>query len=132
MTATRLALGRFVVREVLAHALHGALNALPARAPTRGGPTVLLLHGHGGRAGGFLLLRRALARAGYSRFAAFTYGARGDTDHHVGRLARFVAEQAPDRELLCLSDVGHVGMLFAPSVHALVVERLARAAVRAY
>src|SRR5439155_14683899 len=92
----RISLGRFVVREVLAHALHGALLALPAR--TGGGdagPTIVLVHGHGARPGGFLLLRRAFERAGYGRFAEFVYRSAGSVDRVVGELACFVERTAP-------------------------------------
>jgi pimeloyl-ACP methyl ester carboxylesterase len=99
-----ISMGRFVVRELLAHALHGALLALPVRAPRSSGPTVVLVHGHGARPGGFLLLRRALARAGFARFAEFSYLTIGSTASVARKLDRFVERTAPSGDLIV---VGH-------------------------
>jgi hypothetical protein len=89
-------LARFIATEVAAYALHGALAPLTRRAPaaaTSPGPTVLFVHGHGGGAGAFLLLERALRRLGHERFASWGYRSTGTVlglarslDEYVGAL----------------------------------------------
>jgi len=80
----------FAARELLAYALHGAMTPLRfpfTRAPAGEGPTVLLIHGHGGSAAAFHFLRRALARRGFRRFSAWEYRARGTIDGQAAALA---------------------------------------------
>lgn len=82
---------RFVARELGAYALHGALGALGRRPRLEGaGPTLLFLHGHGGGAGVFAPLERALALRGHQRFVSWDYRSRGTIDGLAADLARAV------------------------------------------
>jgi pimeloyl-ACP methyl ester carboxylesterase len=87
---------RFVAGEVGAYALHGLLGArrrrpLPAAPALAGGPTVLLIHGHGGTGAAFHFLERALGAAGHTRFASWEYDGRGSVDEVARRLASWAA-----------------------------------------
>jgi triacylglycerol lipase len=80
---------RFVARELVAYAQHGALGALPRRAKLEGGgPAILFVHGHGGGAGVFGPLERALARRGHRRFVSWDYRSRGTVEELARALAR--------------------------------------------
>jgi pimeloyl-ACP methyl ester carboxylesterase len=96
---------RFVARELAAYALHGVLGLAPGRLapPVAGaGPSVLFVHGHGGNPGAFALLRRALGRRGYGRFAVWAYDSRGTVDAAAARLARW-ARASQGGELLVVA-----------------------------
>jgi pimeloyl-ACP methyl ester carboxylesterase len=92
---------RFVLHELAAYALHGALGPL-GRRPRPGadpGPTVLFVHGHGGNGAVFALLERALRRRGHHRFAAWEYASRGSVDAIAERLGRWARAAHPAGEL---------------------------------
>ena len=106
--ASRPALPRFVAGEAVAYALQGALLPVGSALTTRDGgvgPAVILVHGHGASPGSLWPLGRSLRRAGYRRFAAFAYKARGRVEGHARDLARFVETEVPaDAEVVI---VGH-------------------------
>jgi pimeloyl-ACP methyl ester carboxylesterase len=81
----------FAARELLAYALHGAMTPLRfvsrRRAHAGEQPIILFIHGHGGSAGAFYFLRRALERRGYRRFSAWEYRGRGTIDGQAAALA---------------------------------------------
>ena len=78
----------FAARELLAYALHGAMTPLRfPRAQAGEEPIILFIHGHGGSAGAFYFLRRALERRGYRRFSAWEYRGRGTIDDQAAALA---------------------------------------------
>lgn len=98
MLAFRQAVLRFIARELASYALHGVLGPMRGRkaAPRDGAaPTILFIHGHGGGAGAFLPLERALRRRGFGRFASYDYWARGSVDELAAALARHVTENVP-------------------------------------
>jgi pimeloyl-ACP methyl ester carboxylesterase len=91
---------RFVAQELGAYALHGALGPFRRPVPAAdAGPIVLFVHGHGGRAGAFALLERALRRRGHRRFAAWEYGARGTVDQLAAELGRWAGAHLDGAEL---------------------------------
>jgi triacylglycerol lipase len=99
-------LTRFIARELAAYALHGALGPTVRRGADldpSSAPAVLFVHGHGGSAGVFLLLERALRKLGHARFTTWEYRATGS----VSGLAQSLEAHVRAAGLGPLHVVGH-------------------------